>query len=125
MPETAEPADIVAGAESGGASGPELPRRDVAGPDGDGRSRVSPWLMVLPWAGLTIAVLAPFAVSQHDERSVAASLAAVAVPTLVIAAIAALVAARSGSGWSWWLYPLIVVLPAVVLVVLTDRKSVV
>lgn len=80
----------------------------------------SAWAMSFGWAGLTIAVLAPFAISGHPERSVLASLAAVVVPALLVAAGCGLIAARSSSAWSWWLYPPIVILPTVALVVLTD-----
>lgn len=76
--------------------------------------------MVLPWAGGTVAVLAPFAVAGDPDRSVVSSILAVAVPAVLVAAVCALVASRSTSRWSWWLYPPIVVLPAVALVVLTD-----
>jgi hypothetical protein len=90
------------------------------GPARADRPNRSAWLHVLGWAALTVAVLTPFAAAGAPERSVLASIGAVALPALAVAALCALVASRSGSRWSWWLYPPIVVLPAVALVVLTD-----
>ncbi|MGA8845043.1 MAG: hypothetical protein WB471_00320 [Nocardioides sp.] len=84
------------------------------------RAGASAWTMSAGWAGLTVVVLAPFAIAAHPERSISASLAAVVVPALLVAAGCGLIAARSASGWSWWLYPPIVILPTIALVLLTD-----
>lgn len=107
MPDTVPPADTERRSESHEAA-PARPNR-------------SAWLMVLPWALLSVAVLSPFAISGHPERSALSSVAAVALPALLVAAVCALVAWSSTSSWSWWLYPPIVILPAVALVVLTDQ----
>lgn len=84
------------------------------------RPRRTPWVMVAGWAAVTIAVLSPFAIAGDPDRRALAAVAAVAVPALAVAAVCGLVASRSRTAWSWWLYPPIVVLPAVALVVLTD-----
>lgn len=107
MPDAAPPADTEQRSESHRAV-PERPNQLA-------------WLMVLPWAGLSVAVLSPFAISGHPERSALSTIVAVALPALVVAAVCAMVAGRSTSSWSWWLYPPIVILPAVALVVLTDQ----
>lgn len=111
MPDSAETGETTAPRQAPQQAPQQAPR---------GRLNGSAWVMALGWAGVTIAVLAPFAVSGHPERSVVASLAAVVVPALLVGAVCALVAARSSSAWSWWLYPPIVILPTVALVVLTD-----
>lgn len=124
MPDTAEP-----DASTAGTAGPldtdptgQTPRdKHRAGPPRPSRPNSAAWLLALGWAGLTTAVLLPFAMDGRPDRSFVASLAAVALPALAVAAIAAFVAHRSTSAWSWWLYPPIVVLPAVALVVLTDQ----
>lgn len=117
MPETTEPVEAVTLAGPGPAGAGES-----AGPaETRDRPNGSSWMMVLPWSALTIAVLAPFAISGHPERSAAAAIAAVAVPSFVVGALCALIAWRSSSHWSWWLYPPIVILPAVTLIVLTDQ----
>ncbi len=122
MPDTAEP-----DATTSGAAGPpdteQVPPRDEhrAGPQRPTRPNTSAWLIALGWAALTAGVLLPFAIDGRPDRSFLASVAAVAFPALAVAAIAAFVAHRSTSAWSWWLYPPIIVLPAVALVVLTDQ----
>ncbi len=115
---TAVPGSGDAGGSSTGPTRPAGPGRSEAPPE---RPNGSAWLLVLPWVALTIAVLAPVVVSSHPERSTPASIGAVALPALGVALVCALVAHRSSSAWSWWLYPPIVILPAVALVVLTDQ----
>ncbi len=121
MPEIAEPADTAM------LPGPDPHDDDVDGADDESqavpehRPHGSAWSMALAWAGLTAVALVPFALSSHPDRSVPASLATVVVPALAVGVVCALVASRSTSAWSWWLYPPIVVLPAVALVVLTDQ----
>ena len=103
--------------ESVDTAPPEVPHAPVPS---DPRPHHDAWLRVLPWALLTVAVLAPFSIDGHPDRAVLASIGAVALPALLVAVVCAVVASRSSSAWSWWLYPPIVVLPAVALVVLTD-----
>ena len=136
MPDTAEPRTSPerpegtdgAGGHGGptdhpgsGALEPRAREKHRAGPERPTSANPSAWLSALAWALLTAVVLLPFAIDGRPERSFAESMAAVAFPALAVAMIAGLVAYRSTSRWSWWLYPLIVVLPAVALVVLTDR----
>jgi hypothetical protein len=117
MPEPTETADPATSAAPGPSerSGQGSHRSAPGGPNR------SAWLMVLPWAALTTAVLAPFVSSRNPGQSTVSSIGAVAGPALLVAAVCALVAWRSTSAWSWWLYPPIVVIPAVVLVVLTNE----
>ncbi|WP_323793404.1 hypothetical protein [Nocardioides sp.] len=134
MPDTAEP-DVTAEGTVGpeddgdgdvathhgsGASEPPAREKHRAGPQRPSRPNSSAWLMALTWAALTAVVLLPFAIDGRPDRSFLASVAAVGLPALAVAAVTSLVAHRSASAWSWWLYPPIVVLPAVALVVLTD-----
>jgi|GEM_PF-3327063 len=117
MPEPTETADPATSA----SPGPSERSGHRSHRSATGSANRSAWLMVLPWAGLTTAVLAPFVVSRNPDQSTGSSIGAVAGPALLVAAVCALVAWRSTSAWSWWLYPPIVVIPAVVLVVLTNE----
>ena len=127
MADTADPADTATRAlddeqpeAQGQPDGHPQAQRRAQHRATQSRPNGAAWLMVLPWAVLTIAVLTPFVVSGHPERSLVGSVGAVVVPAVLVAVACALVAARSTSAWHWWLYPPIVVLPAVALVVLTD-----
>lgn len=126
MPETAEPADTVTASASGTGGGPVDPLpadADAATPERAHRAERpnrSAWLMVLPWAAVAIVGVAVYEVARHPDRAVLPSIAIAVVPAVVVAAICAWVASRSSSAWSWWLYPPIVVIPAVALVVLAD-----
>ncbi len=133
MPDTADPADTATraldqeqpGAPTDGQVDGQVDGLPEAPPQAQHRA-VQPrpnsaaWLMALPWAVVTIAVLTPFVVAGHPEQSFITSVGAVAVPAMLVAVACALIAARSTSAWHWWLYPPIIVLPAVALVVLTD-----
>ncbi|MAS54555.1 MAG: hypothetical protein OSB43_07020 [Nocardioides sp.] len=116
-PEPTETADPAASAAPEPAVRSEQGSHRAVG----GSPNRTAWLMVLPWAAVTTAVLAPFVVSRHPDQSTASSIGAVAGPAVLVAVVCALVAWRSTSAWSWWLYPPIVVIPAVALVVLTNE----
>ncbi|CAN5511441.1 hypothetical protein BH11ACT8_BH11ACT8_15600 [soil metagenome] len=78
------------------------------------------WAHALGWGLLAFAVLAPVAVLVDDQHTTGSLITRIAVTTAAIAAICGVLAFMSAARWSWWLYPPIVVLPAVAIVALTD-----
>ncbi len=77
------------------------------------------WLHASGWGLAAFVVLVPVALAVDDEHTATYQLLNVLAVTVSIALIAGLLARMSASRWSWWLYPPIVVLPAVAIVVLT------